>query len=107
MQGYSRSLVLTASLLVGAALSLLLTAAPAQNGRASAGVRADLQAPVRTPAPPQSDADLAPPISMSDPDGQELILEDLSIRAAIHGMLSLTEMEFRLRNPTSRRIEGR
>ena len=25
------------------------------------------------------------PISLSDPDGQELILEDLSVRAAIHG----------------------
>jgi len=47
------------------------------------------------------------PISLSDPDGQELILEGLSVRAAIHGMLSLTELELRFRNPQSRRIEGR
>ena len=47
------------------------------------------------------------PISLSDPDGQELILEDLSVRAAIHGMLSLTELELRFRNPQPRRIEGR
>jgi Flp pilus assembly protein TadD len=47
------------------------------------------------------------PISLSDPDGQELILEDLAVRAAIHGPLALTEMDFRFRNPTSRRIEGR
>jgi tetratricopeptide (TPR) repeat protein len=44
---------------------------------------------------------------MADPDGQELILEDLAVRAAVHGMLSLTELEFRFRNPQSRRIEGR
>ncbi|MCU1231104.1 MAG: hypothetical protein JWO97_3988, partial [Acidobacteria bacterium] len=47
------------------------------------------------------------PISLSDPDGQELTLEELSVRTAIHGMLSLTELELRFRNPTSRRIEGR
>jgi hypothetical protein len=47
------------------------------------------------------------PISLSDSDGQELILESLSVRAAIHGMLSLTEMELRFRNPKSKRIEGR
>jgi hypothetical protein len=44
---------------------------------------------------------------MSDPDGQDLILEDLSARTAIHGMLSLTELEFKFRNPQNRRIEGR
>ncbi|MEA2569845.1 MAG: hypothetical protein QOI24_1846 [Acidobacteriota bacterium] len=47
------------------------------------------------------------PISLSDPDGQELTLEELSVRTAIHGMLSLTELELRFRNPTARRIEGR
>jgi tetratricopeptide (TPR) repeat protein len=47
------------------------------------------------------------PISLSDPDGQELTLEELSVRTAIHGMLSLTQLELRFRNPTSRRIEGR
>jgi tetratricopeptide (TPR) repeat protein len=48
-----------------------------------------------------------PAMSMSDVDGQDLILEDLSARTAIHGMLSLTELEFRFRNPKPRRIEGR
>jgi len=35
------------------------------------------------------------------------VLEELSARTAIHGMLSLTELELRFRNPQSRRIEGR
>jgi Flp pilus assembly protein TadD len=47
------------------------------------------------------------PISLSDPDGQELILEELSIRSAVHGMLSLTEMEMRFRNPQNKVAEGR
>ena len=47
------------------------------------------------------------PITFADPDGQELILEELSARTAIHGMLSLTELELRFRNPQARRIEGR
>jgi hypothetical protein len=46
-------------------------------------------------------------MSLSDPDGQELVLEGLSVKAAVHGVLSLTEMEFRFRNPTSKRMEGR
>ncbi len=54
------------------------------------------------PAPPA-----VAPISLSDPDGQELVLEDLSARTAIQGMLSLTELELRFRNPKPRRIEGR
>jgi len=47
------------------------------------------------------------PFSLSDPDGQELILEELNVHSAIHGMLSLTELEFRFRNPKARRVEGR
>jgi tetratricopeptide (TPR) repeat protein len=47
------------------------------------------------------------PHSMSDPDGQELLFEELSVRTAIHGMLSLTELEYRFRNPQDRRIDGR
>lgn len=49
----------------------------------------------------------APPIALSDPDGQDLTLEELSVKAAVHGMLSLTEMELRFRNPHGRRMEGR
>ncbi len=47
------------------------------------------------------------PMKLSDPDGQDLVLEELSVKAAIHGMLSLTELEMRFRNPHSRRMEGR
>jgi tetratricopeptide (TPR) repeat protein len=47
------------------------------------------------------------PISLSDADGQELILEELNVRTAVHGMLSLTELDFRFRNPKPRRVEGR
>lgn len=46
-------------------------------------------------------------ITFADPDGQELNFEELSVRTAVHGMLSLTELEFRFRNPQDRRIEGR
>src|SRR6266702_3435061 len=55
------------------------------------------------PEPKQSVA----PISLSDADGQELILEDLSAKTAIEGMLSLTELDLRFRNPKAKRIEGR
>jgi len=47
------------------------------------------------------------PISLSDTDGQELILEELSAKTAIQGMLSLTELDLRFRNPKAKRIEGR
>ena len=61
-------------------------------------------------APQQQITPSAPavaPISLSDSDGQELVLEDLSARTAIQGMLSLTELELRFRNSKNRRIEGR
>src|SRR5205823_13833110 len=47
------------------------------------------------------------PISLSDADGQELILEDLSAKTSIEGMRSLTELDLRFRNPKAKRIEGR
>src|SRR6202022_3555499 len=47
------------------------------------------------------------PISLSDADGQELVLEDFSARAAIEGMLSLTELDLRFRNSKGREDEGR
>src|SRR6266511_5714201 len=87
MQSYSRSLALTAALVLGAAVCLLSAAQPQKRIAAGGGG--------------------APPISLFDADGQELILEQLSARTAIHGMLSLTELEFRFRNPKPRRIEGR
>jgi tetratricopeptide (TPR) repeat protein len=58
-------------------------------------------------APPPSSPAAVAPISLSDTDGQDLILEDLSARTAVQGMLSLTELDLRFRNPKSRRIEGR
>lgn len=47
------------------------------------------------------------PVSLSDPDGQALTLEKLDVRAAVQGMLSLTELELVFRNPNPRRMEGR
>ncbi|HEY0788645.1 MAG TPA: VIT and VWA domain-containing protein, partial [Thermoanaerobaculia bacterium] len=52
-------------------------------------------------------AEAAAPISLSDPDGQELLLEELSVRTAVHGMLALTEVEMRFRNPRDEVAEGR
>ncbi|MDP2310424.1 MAG: VIT domain-containing protein [Pseudomonadota bacterium] len=55
-------------------------------------------------------ADAAPipaPITLSDPDGQALTLTALSVKVAVDGPLSLTELEIRFKNPQARRIEGR
>ena len=102
MNSYSRSLGLTAALLIAAAISMLVGAAPPvvdqTDVQETAGERAG--------APPRALPAVAP-ISLTDPDGQELIIEDLDIRVAIHGMLSLTEIEYRFRNPKSKRVEGR
>ncbi|HET7464650.1 MAG TPA: VIT domain-containing protein [Longimicrobium sp.] len=59
--------------------------------------------------PPAAQADTAPPapFALSDPDGQDLVLERLDVRTAVHGMLALTEVEMRFRNPRQRRMEGR
>ncbi|HYW10608.1 MAG TPA: VIT domain-containing protein, partial [Longimicrobium sp.] len=59
-------------------------------------------------APPIAAQEPTPaPIALSDPDGQELVIEELSIRAAVQGVFSLTEMEIVFRNPHGRRMEGR
>ncbi|HEX2208885.1 MAG TPA: VIT domain-containing protein, partial [Longimicrobium sp.] len=47
------------------------------------------------------------PIALSDPDGQELVIQELNVRAAVQGVFSLTEMEIVFRNPHPRRMEGR
>lgn len=99
MQGMARSLSLTAALLMGVIVCLLVGAAPSQTSHP-----ASKPTQLITPA---SGAPPLPPITFEDPDGQALILEDLSARVAIQGMLSLTELELRFRNPQSRRIEGR
>src|SRR5687768_5146133 len=99
MQSYARSLSLTAALTIAIVVGLFLAAAPQEKPRGF--TLAPAPAPVKSTTPPPA------PITFADPDGQELILEDLSIRTAIHGMLSLTEMELRFRNPQPRRIEGR
>jgi tetratricopeptide (TPR) repeat protein len=54
-------------------------------------------------AQPQTPA----PIALSDPDGQELVIQELNVRAAVQGVFSLTEMEIVFRNPHGRRMEGR
>ncbi len=77
-------------------------AGPPQPGPGSAnGPAAPRGNPACKVTPPE------PPVSLSDPDGQELVLEEFSIRAAVHGMLSLTEMTFVFRNREPRRREGR
>jgi tetratricopeptide (TPR) repeat protein len=58
--------------------------------------------PARRPA-----QDAPAPISLSDPDGQELVIEELNVRTAVQGVFSLTEMEIVFRNPHARRMEGR
>ncbi len=90
-------------LLASSSLGLILWACPADGQD-----RGALVAPAGNPQKvvvPSSPPPLL--LSLSDPDGQELILEDLSVRAAVSGMLSLTEMEMRFRNPHPRRMEGR
>src|SRR5882757_6641667 len=120
METMSRSLLSTASLVlatiscIGMACGEDPAGAVSLNGRA-AGFAVARHArsgddagkiAVATQGGKREPADVAP-ISLSDSDGQELTLEDLSVRTAIHGMLSLTEIELRFRNPKPRRIEGR
>lgn len=96
MQSVARTLTLTAATLASAILAFLIGA---QDTKTSPSPAATIR---RVP-----DEKPIPPITFADPDGQELILEELSVRTAIHGMLSLTELELRFRNPQDRRIEGR
>lgn len=58
-------------------------------------------------AAPLAAQDASAPIALSDPDGQELTLVALEVRAAVHGVVSLTEMEIVFHNPHGRRMEGR
>lgn len=66
--------------------------------------------PSTRPVPSAVAQDTAPapaPFALSDPDGQDLVLERMDVRTAVHGMLALTEVELRFRNPRQRRMEGR
>src|SRR5438045_1435505 len=107
METMSRSLFTTAVLLLGTVVCIGLAcgAGNPAGGEALASPATHTDAgkiaggtPIPVPVAP---------ISLSDSDGQELTLEELSARTAIHGMLSLTEIELRFRNPKSRRMEGR
>ena len=103
MQSLARALSLTAALLVTSILAVLITASPqGSTTRRLDDSKTRPRIVDSKPAPPP-----VPPITFADPDGQELVLEELSVRTAIHGMLSLTELELRFRNPQDRRIEGR
>jgi tetratricopeptide (TPR) repeat protein len=109
MQSYARSLSFTAALTFAMVVALLVLAGP-QEKQPTAPRGEGMQLQEARPEKPRRAVDTAPPpapITFADPDGQELILEDLSVRTAIHGMLSLTELELRFRNPQARRIEGR
>ncbi|HEX6084637.1 MAG TPA: VIT domain-containing protein [Thermoanaerobaculia bacterium] len=108
MQSHARALTLTAALLAATILTLLITAAPQETKTPPRPVVDTTPRLVVDARPRDVEAGPpVPPITFADPDGQELILEELSVRTAIHGMLSLTEMELRFRNPQERRIEGR
>jgi len=108
MQSYARSLTLTAALLLAPIVAVLITAQTKPDAGGQAQGRAVVADPVAKRQVVRPDPTPAgPPITFADPDGQELILEELSVRTAIHGMLSLTEVELRFRNPQERRIEGR
>ncbi|HEX8390950.1 MAG TPA: VIT domain-containing protein, partial [Longimicrobium sp.] len=56
---------------------------------------------------PRDTVPVPAPFALSDPDGQDLTLERLDVRTAVQGMLALTEMEMRFRNPRPRVMEGR
>ena len=100
---YGRLLTLTAALLVAS-----MVAQESKVERRPPEAPAPAKIAIRgAPAIEPADGPPVPPITFADPDGQELILEELNVRTAIHGMLSLTEMELRFRNPQERRIEGR
>ncbi len=47
------------------------------------------------------------PVSLDAPDGQGMTMQELGLRVAVHGMLSLTEMELVFRNPQPRQMEGK
>lgn len=92
--------------LLGLILLCVLTA-PALAGSRGAVSRAGSRPASKSARPITRAAETPPPVSLSDPDGQEMALEELSVNAAVHGMLSLTELTLRFRNPHPRRMEGR
>lgn len=63
--------------------------------------------PILLAAPLAAQRETPAPIALSDPDGQELVIQELNVRAAVQGVFSLTEMEIVFRNPHGRRMEGR
>jgi Flp pilus assembly protein TadD len=107
---HARTLALAAALVFVTVMAALMSAKPQSTVKpqirpqaiaSPAPLNLTISKPGESPGPP------VPPITFADPDGQELVLEELSVRTAIHGPLSLTEMELRFRNPQDRRIEGR
>ena len=75
---------------------------------AFAGVLITLAALVVCESRPQATTSLKPcPISLTNPDGQEMALEKYDLRVAVDGPLSLTEMEMVFRNPKPKQMEGR
>src|SRR5690348_15863199 len=47
------------------------------------------------------------PVSLTNPDGQALLLDKYELHIAAHGPLTLVEMEMVFRNPQPKQIEGR
>ncbi len=107
MQPYARTLMLTAAFLLAAISGLMIAAAVQEVKQSDSSTTRRLEDSKTSVTRTRDAAPAVPPISFADSDGQELILEELSVRTAIHGMLSLTEIDLRFRNPQDRRIEGR
>ncbi|HUR79508.1 MAG TPA: VIT domain-containing protein, partial [Thermoanaerobaculia bacterium] len=106
----SRTLILATLLAIATVLAAFLSAKPQQTpkrSQESSSTTRRLEDSTPRERAKREQPPPVPPITFADPDGQELILEELSVRSAIHGMLSLTEMDLRFRNPRERRIEGR
>lgn len=106
-----RALTLAATLLA-TILGWMLVAAPQEKRpaqtRSQGALTTTVQRPVSVNPPARSiEVVASSPITFADPDGQELILEELSARTVIHEMLSLTELELSFRNPQAKRMEGR
>ncbi|HEX8254237.1 MAG TPA: VIT and VWA domain-containing protein, partial [Thermoanaerobaculia bacterium] len=93
-----------AAVLILLAIRYDLQQPPATGSAASAPKAATATATV---APAIAAPAAVAPLTFADPDGQELVLEELTARTAIHGMLSLTELELRFRNPRAKVTEGR
>ena len=84
--------------LLATSVMCLVTGATPQQERPPVRTITPSPRELRAPQVVNDETPSVPPISLSDADGQGLILEEVSARTAIEGMLSLTELDLRFRN---------